>query len=106
MACTKSKYSGTAVILLKANLGYYGADIPPDVETYLLYLLEYAHDRLAETAKIYLTPGKLYDDQLQVMFAAWMYRNGTTGAEKTPMLKEAIRDYQVNKALSNKEATT
>lgn len=104
MADTNSKYSGTALVLLKANLGYYNTDIPEELEKYLLYLLEYAHDRLAETAKIYLTPGKLYDDQLQVMYAAWMYRNGTAGAAKTPALKEAIRDYQVGKALSNGEA--
>lgn len=98
-------YSDAAVALLKANLGYYGSDIPQDVETYLLHLLGYAKRRLAETAGIYLTPGDQYDDELQVMYAAWMYRKGADGAEKSPMLKEAIRDYQVGKALSDEEVS-
>lgn len=95
-------YSETAVVLLKANLGYYG-DIPSDVESYLKYLLDYAFRRLAETAEIHLTPGDLYDDQLQVMYAAWLYRKGGEGSEKPPMLKEAIRDYQVGKAMAADE---
>lgn len=105
MADAPIPYSDTAVVLLKANLGYYGSTIPNDVERYLLYLLEYAKRRLAETAGIYLTPGDLYDDELQVMYAAWMYRKGIDGAEKTPMLKEAIRDYQVGKALADEEVS-
>lgn len=96
-------YSDTALALLKANLGYYGSDIPQEVETYLTQLLSYAYRRLAETAQIYLTPGDLYDDQLQVMYAAWMYRKGGDGAEKPPMLKEAIRDYQTGKAMASGE---
>lgn len=99
MAETKPNYSETAVILLKSNLGYYG-DIPWDVENYLKYLLDYAFQRLAKTAEINLTPGDLCDDQLQVMYAAWLYRKGGEGAEKPPMLKEAIRDYQVGKAMA------
>lgn len=92
-------YSPSAVVLLKANLGYYG-EIPSEVETYLISLLNYAHRRLRETAKIQLTPGDLYDDQLQVMYAAWLYRKGSDGAEKPPMLREAIRDYQLSKAIA------
>lgn len=92
-------YSSSAVALLKANLGYYG-EIPDDVEEYLKYLLNYSFCRLKETAKIQLTPGDLYDDQLQVMYAAWLYRKGSDGAEKPPMLREAIRDYQLSKAIA------
>lgn len=102
MAGTTQTYSNTALELLKANLGYYG-NIPHEVETYLLSLLEYVFHRLAETAQIHLTPGDLYDDQLQVMYAAWLYRNGGTGAGKPPMLKEAIKDYQVGKAMAADE---
>lgn len=97
MAETTLNYSPTALDLLKANLGYFDAT-PPVLETYLNQLLEYSHRRLAETAGIYLTPGDLYDDQLQVMYAAWLYRKGGDGSEKPPMLREAIRDYQVAKA--------
>ena len=94
MADAPITYSETAVALLKANLGYYGT-IPSEVETHLTRLLEYAYKRLATTAGI-----DLYDDQLQVMYAAWLYRKGGEGAEKPPMLKEAIRDYQVGKAMT------
>lgn len=99
MADTHTAYSDTAVALLKGNLGYYGA-IPEEVEQYLTQLLSYAALRLAQTADIHLTPGDLYDDQLQVMYAAWLYRKGGEGSEKPPMLKEAIRDYQVSKAMA------
>ena len=99
MPDTPLAYSDTAVALLKANLGYYGT-IPNEVEAYLTSLLEYANTRLAATAQIHLTPGNLYDDQLQVMYAAWLYRKGGEGAEKPPMLKDAIRDYQIGKALA------
>lgn len=99
MADVVTKYSETAVQLLKANLGYYG-DIPPEVEQYLRWLLDYTHQRLAKTAAIHPTPGNLYDDLLQVMYAAWIYRKGSDGGEKPAMLKEAIRDYQVGKAMA------
>ena len=99
MADALITYSETAVDLLKANLGYYGT-IPLEVETHLTRLLEYVYKRLVATAGIQLTPGDLYDDQLQVMYAAWLYRKGGEGAEKPPMLKEAIRDYQVGKAMA------
>lgn len=99
MANTTQNHSENAVMLLKANLGYFG-DVPTDVELYLVNLLDYAFQRLAETAEIHLKPGDIYDDLLQVMYAAWLYRKGSDGAEKPPMLKEAIRDYQVGKAMA------
>ena len=97
MAEAKNQYSDAALGLLKANLGYFDS-APAPVVNYLKQLLEYSHRRLAETAGIHLTPGDLYDDQLQVMYAAWLYRKGGDGSEKPPMLREAIRDYQVSKA--------
>lgn len=99
MAESSQKYTDAAVQLLKANLGYYG-NIPDEVEDYLRSLLEYSHLRLAQTADIHLNPGNLYDDQLQVMYAAYLYRKGGEGAEKPPMLKETIRDYQVGKVMA------
>jgi hypothetical protein len=99
MADTPIAYSEAAVALLKANLGYYGA-ILPEVDQYLTYLLTYSSQLLAQTAGIKLTPGDLYDDQLQVMYAAWLYRKGGEGTEKPPMLKEAIRDYQLSMAIA------
>lgn len=103
MAQNPPKYSNTAVGLLKANLGFFSTEIPADLKAHLEHLLAYAHDRLAQTAGIVLTPGHLYDDQLQAMYAAWLYRKGGEGADKPPMLKEAIRDYQVGKAMAEPE---
>lgn len=105
MAQTTATHSEAAVAQLKANLGFFGTEIPPDVATYLVQLLDYVYVRLHQTAGILLTPGDRYDDQLQVMYAAWLYRKGGDGAEKPPMLKEAIRDYQVGKALADAEVS-
>ena len=102
MAETSTTYSDAALSLLNANLGYYG-QIPDEVTAYPQSLLDYAHRRLAQTAGIFLTPGDLVDDQLQVMYAAWLYRKGGEGSEKPPMLKDAIRDYQLHKALGGPE---
>ena len=95
----RNAHSPDALIMLKASLGYAG-DIPVEVTAHLEHLLDYAFVRLGKTADIHLTPGDLYDDQLQVMYAAWLYRKGGEGAAKPPMLQEAIRDYQVGKATS------
>lgn len=103
MADVTAMHSENAVLMLHANLGYYGAAVPDDVKIYLLQLLDYAFIRLAETAGIHLTPGDLYDDQLQVMYAAWLYRKGGDGAAKPPMLQQAIRDWQLSKAISADE---
>lgn len=92
------KYSLTALSLLKANLGYYDSELPPAVEDDLKYQLSYAFRELAR-AGLHLTPGDLYDDELQAMYATWLYRKRREGLAKPPMLAQAIRDRQVEKAL-------
>lgn len=105
MADATAKYSETAVVLLKANLGYYSGNIPADVETYLLFLLGKAFADFGEM-DIHLQPGTLSDDFDQSTYAAWMYRNGPTGAGKTELLKSIIRNRQVNQALNDEEVAT
>lgn len=102
MAETKN-YSEAALALLKANLGYYGTEIPPDLRTYLTQLLEYAFHDFARMG-IDLNPGTLTDDMDQVTHAVWMYRKGVNGEGKTEMLKSIIRNRQVNKAISEEVA--
>ena len=102
MAETKN-YSEAALALLKANLGYYGTEIPTDLRTYLTQLLEYAFHDFARMG-IDLNPGTLTDDMDQVTHAAWMYRKGVNGEGKTEMLKSIIRNRQVNKAISEEVA--
>ena len=97
-----AKYSDSALALLKANLGYYGSQLDPAVEEYLKKLLNYAYEDLADKG-IALTTGEIKDDMQQVMHAAWMYRKGVNGEDKTPMLKAAIRNRQVSDALAADE---
>lgn len=96
--CGANKYSSAAMALLKANLGYFDTEIPSELEAYLGSLLEYAVDDFAEM-KIFLIPGELRDDMDQMIYAAWMYRNGVTGNGKNEMLKSIIRNRQVSNAL-------
>ena len=93
-----TKYSAGAMALLKANLGFYGTDAPAELVSYWGSLLEYSHDAFADMG-IPLQPGTLADDMDQMTFAAWMYRNGPTGAGKTEQLRGIIRNRQVQQAL-------
>lgn len=101
----EKNYSDTALALLKADLGYYDSEIPTPVELDLANLLDVAYSRLAR-AGIQLNVGDLNDDQLQAMYAAWLYRKRRDGSEKSPMLKQEIRDRQVDKALADDEETS
>lgn len=103
MAETIPTYSSNAVALLKANLGFYGAAIPDDLETYLLSLLEKAFADFRDIMEIHLQPGTLSDDFDQSTYAAWLYRNGAVGSGKTEMLKSIIRNRQVSNALHGEE---
>lgn len=103
MAVVERKFSQTAMELLKANLGFFGSQIPPDLDVHLEHLLEYAHGDFAEK-NIHLVVGTLKDDMDQAIHAAWMYRNGVTGAGKNEMLKSIIRNRQVGQALAEEEA--
>ncbi|MBO7252542.1 MAG: hypothetical protein J6V25_07935 [Oscillospiraceae bacterium] len=103
MADTTKNYSETAVALLKADLGFFSSAIPADLETYLLSLLEKAFADFQDIMDIHLTPGTLSDDFDQAAYAAWLYRNRTTGADKTEMLKSIKRNRQVNQALKDGE---
>ena len=103
MADTTFHHSDTAEALLKANLGFFSSPIHPDLETYLLSLLDKSFADFGEM-EIYLQPGKLSDDFDQATYAAWLYRNGPTGAGKTEQLKSIIRNRQVNQALKGGEA--
>lgn len=93
------KYSYAGMSLLKANLGYYGTDIPPDMLSYLQSLMTYAWTDFLRMG-IRLKPGEISDDMDQVTFAAWMYRKGVNGEGKTQMLKDIIRNRQVLNATS------
>lgn len=97
-------FSEAAMAMLRANLGFYGTDIPADLADYLKSLLNYAHDDFIQM-KITLSPGVLKDDMDQMVYAAWMYRNGVNGSGKNEMLKSIIRNRQVAKALAGEGST-
>lgn len=99
---SEANYSAVALSLLKADLGFYNSALPSDVESHLTNLLKVSHRRLAR-AGINLVVGEIDDDQLQAMYAAWMYRKRLDGAEKSQALKQEIRDRQVDIALTADE---
>lgn len=104
MTTEELKFSPAAAALLRSNLGYFDTAIPDELADYLDSLLRYAYDDFKEM-KIVLTPGKLKDDMDQMIYAAWMYRNGVTGSGKSEMLKSIIRNRQVNNALREPEGS-
>lgn len=100
MAEPIANYSETAVVLLKANIGFFDSEIPKAMDAYLRFLLDKAFFDFAEM-EILLHPGVLSDDFDQATYAAWLYRNGTAGAGKNEVLKCIIRNRQVNQALKS-----
>lgn len=88
-----------ALSFLKADLGFFGTTVPPDLESYLQGLLFTARQDLARDG-IPLESGKADDDQLQAMYAAWLYRNRIACTGKPEMLTTAIRNRQVHRATS------
>ena len=105
MADIPQNYSPGALALLKANLGFYGSDLDPEVETYLKQLMNYAFEDFGSIMKIVLIPGNIQDDMAQVTYAAWMYRSGVKGEGKHEMLRSIIRNRQVSAALTDEEAS-
>lgn len=104
MAQTTETHSGTAMALLRANIGFFGTEIPADLNTYLTSLLDKSFADFGQM-DIHLKPGTLSDDFDQATYAAWLYRNGTAGAGKTEQLKSIIRNRQVSQALHDPEVS-
>lgn len=92
----------TALALLKADLGYYDAAIPAELETYLSSILASAEKRILR-AGVVLVAGDVDDDLFLSMYAAWMYRKRVDGSPKPQMLKDEIRNRQVDEALADAE---
>lgn len=88
-----------ALAFLKADLGFFDANIPSILEQHLQGLIFTAQERIRENYKIVLKRGNANDDQLVAMYAAWLYRNRITGEGMKPMLTQELRDRQVNQAL-------
>lgn len=86
-----------ALAFLKADLGYFGSAIPPDLESYLQGLIVAAGDRIRQQHGISLDPGSANDDQFVAAYAAWMYRD-KEGKGKPESLKQEIKNRQVHKA--------
>ena len=99
MADVTIKFSPATKTLLLSNLGFFGTAIPSELEEYLESLLDYSFDKFTQK-NIHLKPGVLEDDMDQMVFAAWMYRNGINGNGKHEMLKSIIRNRQVSNALA------
>ena len=96
MSNTTPTYSSPALNFLKADLGYFDSALPGAIESNLIDLLSVAEQRLKEDCGITLMESDISDAQLQSMYAAWLYRSRATGTPKHQMLKDAIRNKQVN----------
>ena len=92
----------TALALMKADLGYFDSAIPAALETYLSSVLDSAATKISR-ANIDLVAGNVDDDVFLSMYAAWMYRKRIDGSPKPQMLKDEIRNRQVDDALAGAE---
>lgn len=87
--------------MLQVDLGYLNP--PATVHDYLVQLLAAAQQEL-ERKGVILNSSDPADVHLHVMYAAWLYRKRATGAAMPDMLRYALRNAQVHKALMPKEA--
>ena len=90
-----------ALAMLKVDLGFLNPAV--EVLDYLQYLLDAASKALAKKGVV-LDSSDPEDLHLHVMYAAWLYRKRATGAAMPDMLRYALRNAQVHKALTPKEA--
>ena len=100
MANYPELFSASALGILKSSLGFFGSKVDPDVETHLKNCLTAADRELEEECGIILSHGDIYDDNLQATYALWIYSKRRTGEGKSEMLRRAIRNRQVCKALT------
>lgn len=75
---TSAPYA-VAMGMLKASLGYYGAELDASIETYLGNLICYAERALTDDCGLTLVLTDPYDAGLIAMYAAWLYRKGAEG---------------------------
>lgn len=87
--------------MLQVDLGHLNP--PETVQGYLVQLLAAAQQEL-ERKGVILNSADPADVHLHVMYAAWLYRKRATGAAMPDMLRYALRNAQVHKALTPKEA--
>lgn len=87
-----------ALVILRANLGFFGGDIPEDLENYLRHLIGQAVQRLREDSNVLLDLRKLPDQMLAAEYAAWMYRKRVEGPRLSPSLLASIRHRQLRQA--------
>lgn len=100
MANYPELFSAAGLGILKSSLGFFGAPLDEAVETHLKNCLTAAHRELEEECGILLNTGDIYDDNLQATYALWIYSKRRTGEGKPEMLRRAIRNRQVCKALT------
>lgn len=89
--------------MLQVDLGYLNP--PSTVVEYLTQLLA-AADAELQRKGVMLDSSDPADVHLHVMYAAWLYRKRATGAAMPDMLRYALRNSQVHKAIAPKEADT
>ena len=88
-------FRSEALALLKANVG--NLRPPLEIEQLMLNCIDTAGAALLD-AKISLDENCPDDLHLLAMYAAWLYRNRSSGAGKPEMLRSTMRNRQVSEA--------
>ena len=90
-----------AITLVKVNVG--NLKPPAEVEQFMKSCVLTAAADL-EADKITLDADKPDDIHLLAMYAAWLYRNRSSGAGKPEMLRSAMRNRQVGNVTREADA--
>ena len=87
----------TAYVMLCTDLGLLPGSVPPPLRDLLHAKLDAAAAELS-AAGVVLDPDSIRDLDLQVLYAAWLYRGRVKQSEPPQMLQRLIHNRQVSRA--------
>lgn len=88
-----ANYTETEYAMLKADLGF--LIDPPEIVADLMAQKLNAALRMLEQDGVTVDQTDPGDEELVVMYAAWLYRKRDNGDGKPPMLRQALNDRKV-----------
>ena len=90
--------SETAKALLRTSIGF--ITVPTDIDALLTHDLDAAASRLAKDG-VPINEADPDDLDLLVMYARWLYRKRSSGEPMEPMLRYAINNGKIHKAVTS-----
>ena len=91
-------FTPTEYAMLKADLGFL-TEPPESIRTLMEAKLNAAHVRLARDGVV-IDQSDPSDEELVVMYAAWLYRKRDSGEGKPQMLRQELNDRKVDGKVS------